>query len=371
MNKNPQRTRGRVRRSLAQAVTAVLAAFGLVAASSVPAGALPQEPAFEGLLATVTFDVGGSYLPLPLLCAEDLDIFWYAPGPAADFIWRGIDPTGPTLAYTSRPVRVGGVYTPLVGDCDGDGCDDIFWYAPGPAADHVWYNNGPSGFTARPVNVGGSYRPVVNYFDGDFAADIYWYAPGATRESIWTGVPGRRSFRSAVAPQVTGNYRPMPFIAASDGGGVLWYNQGAGADVITGARAGSTAALFSWITFIPGGFQAAALSNLPLLYAPGLETDYFVVGADVVGNAADLVVAPGSIDDTSLRIGSTPSGPIAVLHGPGPAPDQLLFAPSEPSESASSWSGLADSTGLPGSAGLAAPAASGKGRLLSELLGAG
>ncbi len=344
MNKNPVRTRGRVRRSLAQAVTAVLAAFGLVAASSVPAGALTQEPAFEGLLGTVSFEVGGSYLPLPLLCGDDLDIFWYAPGPAADFIWRGIDISGPSLAYTSRPVRVGGVYTPLVGDFDGDGCDDIFWYAPGPAADHVWYNNGPSGFTSRPANVGGSYRPVVNYFDGDFAADIYWYAPGATRESIWTGVQGRRSFRSTVAPQVTGNYRPMPFSAGDIGGGVLWYGQGSSPDAITGARAGSATPLGSLTTFIPDDFQATAFGGLPLLYAPGPATDYLVIEADIIDRTAELIVLPGSIDG-EFRVGSTLTGPVAVLHGPGADPDQLLFPLLEltaagDGDGAIDWSGL-------------------------------
>lgn len=343
MNQNPPKA-GHVRLSLLKALTATLVALGMLTTTSVPAGALTQEPAFEGLLGTVSFEVGGSYLPLPLLCGEDLDIFWYAPGPAADFIWRGIDPTGPTLAYTSRPVRVGGVYTPLVGDFDGDGCDDIFWYAPGPAADHLWYNDGPSGFTSRPVNVGGSYRPVVNYFDGNAAADIYWYAPGATRESIWTGVPGRRSFRSTVAPQVTGNYRPMPFSAGTDGGGVLWYGQGSSPDVITAVRAGSSAPLVSLTTFIPDGFEATAFGGLPLLYAPGPATDYLVLDAEILDRTAELFVLPGSIDG-EFRVGSTLTGPIAVLHGPGSAPDQLLYPLLEltaagDGEGAPDWGGL-------------------------------
>jgi hypothetical protein len=63
----------------------------------------------------------------------------------------------------------------------------------------------------------------------------------------------------------------------------------------------------------------------PLLYAPGSATDVLVTGAQVIGSSADLLGITGSINGT-YRTGTTHSGPVTVLHAPGPASDQLMFS---------------------------------------------
>ena len=125
----------------------------------------------------------------------DDDILWYAPGAATDQLWSGspqrAHAAGPDVGHRHlharrrrlrrrRPrrhllVRPGsppttgcGVarraspspprsrgrsrarYTPLAGDYDGDGRDDIFWYAPGSAADSLWR-----------AATGGAFTPVA------------------------------------------------------------------------------------------------------------------------------------------------------------------------------------------------------------------
>ena len=47
-------------------------------------------------------------------------------------------PSGPVppAGMTLTPQAVGGTYRPLPLDHNGDGIEDIFWYAPGPAHDH-------------------------------------------------------------------------------------------------------------------------------------------------------------------------------------------------------------------------------------------
>lgn len=311
--------RPRRRSALARFATAALVALGMIAATSSPASALTPTPVFPGALGTVPFNVSGTYTPLPLLCGPDLDIFWYAPGTAADFIWSGIDVSGPALTYSTRPTTVNGTYTPLVGDYDGDSCDDIFWYAPGGGADYIWYNNGGSTFTSKQVAVNGSYRPIVNFFNEDSTSDIYWYAPGSTPEALWVA-NSNRTVTSVRAPQVNGTYQPMPFRR----NGVLWYGPGSAPDVITVFEVGNVVAPGNYPTAIDPTFRAVPFWLDPLLYAPGAAPDYLVADLELTDGWAELLVIPGSINGT-YRTGTTPSGPIAVLHAPGSAVDQLMY----------------------------------------------
>lgn len=143
---------------------------------------------------------GTEYLPIVGNFDGDnqTDIFWYAPGSAADWLWLS-DGNQNIVLFDSYQFAVDGDYHPIVGDFDGDGDDDIVWYraateiAGGPS--YAWYFDGPS-VEVRVLSVIGDYVPYVEDFDGDGCTDILWYdsaSPNAT-SALWRCVPGDKTF---------------------------------------------------------------------------------------------------------------------------------------------------------------------------------
>ncbi|MCU1369187.1 MAG: hypothetical protein JWO77_381 [Ilumatobacteraceae bacterium] len=179
-----------------------------------------------------TFSVKGTYQPLVGDFDGDgiSDIFWYAPGPAADSLWRFSLGGG----HTTNAKSVTGTYQPFVGDFtsdDGLGTDDIFWYGPGSTADSIWKGEAGGAFTSIPQAISGTYTPLVGSFtpdpgtggSTDPSLDVFWYAPGATADSLWRG-DGDGHF-SPKAYNVGGTYKP--FVGFFDGFGVqdiFWYS---------------------------------------------------------------------------------------------------------------------------------------------------
>lgn len=217
--------------------------------------------------------IDGVYLPLVGDFDGDGtdDVFWYAPGPAGDHLWLGR--SGGTFAGRWRPVS--GRYEPLVGDFTGDGTDDIFWYAPGTASDHLWVG-GPGGeFTSRRHSVNGAYRPLVGEFTGDSSDDIFWYAPGGANDYLWSGAAdGVFSSRSHT---VNGRYDPaVGDFDGDDVDDVFWYGAGGTPDYV-------------W-TALGGGRFASDLVSVNGSYEP--------VVADLDGDGRDDIVwySPGGAD---------------------------------------------------------------------------
>ncbi len=151
--------------------------------------------------APTTRQVSGTYTPVVGDFNADGrdDIFWYAPGPAAESLWGA----GPSATFTPRTARqVNGSYVPLAGDFDGNGGDDIFWYGVGAAAEARWVSSPSDPTWLRPAAVtatfDGEATPVVGDFDGNGRDDIYWDAPGSGADALWRGsgsgpVPGTGS----------------------------------------------------------------------------------------------------------------------------------------------------------------------------------
>jgi hypothetical protein len=107
--------------------------------------------------------------------------------------------------------------SPVVGDFDGDGRDDIVWYAPGPAPDRLDRASGAQ----RRVPASGYFRSAVGDFDGDRRDDILWHAPGAERDYVWFGAAGGGFSSSEMVVQ--GSYRPV--VADTNGDGrddIVW-----------------------------------------------------------------------------------------------------------------------------------------------------
>ncbi len=227
------------------------------------------------------------------------DIFWYAPGSAADSLWlaRG----GTTFQRISRPVS--GTYQPFTGDFDGDGRSDIFWYAPGSAADSVWTSKGDGTFTATARSVPGTYKPLVADFDGDGRTDVYWYAPGSpagSPDELWRWTAGGTVTRTAMP--LSGTYTPR--VGDFDGDGrsdVFLYGVGTIGDHL-------------WYGTAAGGFTKTNLS---------VGGDYQPLVGDFDGDAADDMFwyAPGSAADSiwygsAARTFARVARPVSGLYQP-------------------------------------------------------
>ena len=118
-------------------------------------------------------------------------------------LWYG----GTDGAFSGWSLAVNGTYEPLLGDWNGDGRGDIFWYGPGAAPDVIWYGKASGGFTGRAVTVQGTYQPLVADFNGDRRRDILWYGPGADYDVLWLGLASGGF--SSRATTVNGTYQPV------------------------------------------------------------------------------------------------------------------------------------------------------------------
>lgn len=99
----------------------------------------------DGTFAKVNERVGANqgYRPILADISGDFraDLLWYGPGATKDSLWRGRASSSPYFAKESTDLRVGGNYQPFTADLNGDGTEDIFWYAPGVTADTLWKMN--------------------------------------------------------------------------------------------------------------------------------------------------------------------------------------------------------------------------------------
>jgi FG-GAP-like repeat len=110
------------------------------------------------------------------------DIFWYAAGAHSDYIWF-FNADG---SHTSQTLQVTGKHVPVVADFNGDGRDDVFWYTVGTSSDYIWFFNADGSHWSRTEQVTESYTALAGDFNGDGRGDIFWYGAGAASDSVWT-----------------------------------------------------------------------------------------------------------------------------------------------------------------------------------------
>jgi hypothetical protein len=265
--------------------------------------------------------VTGTYQPIPLRlgCNQGgAAIFWYGKGSAPDALWTNvIGHTNGTVTHVDRRASVGGVYKPFADDFDGNGCTDIFWYAPGPAPDYVWWYGADLAVTSTRVTVNGSYIPIVGAFDGlaDYATDIFWYAPGATaRESIWTGSASKR-FTARPAPQVVGTYRPSVY-GDED---ILWHAPGGAQDWWwSQVRYTRSTPVSSHRITMNESYQTYSVNGRPFLYRSDGD-DRAVFGFE----GTSLTTTVGEVPGGPHLVGATQESPVIVFHVPGPGTDHI------------------------------------------------
>ena len=128
------------------------------------------------------------------------EVLFYAAGSSPDPLWQ----VGSGRTITSSTLRVDATYASVVADLDGDGWDDIIWYAAGTTLGQIWFG-GRSAFAAVSRPVTGRYRVAVGDFDCDGHQEVHWHAPGATQDRRWD-VQANRSIISSAA-EVSGSFR--------------------------------------------------------------------------------------------------------------------------------------------------------------------
>lgn len=184
---------------------------------------------------------------------------------------------------------------PAVGDFDGDGASDVYWYGHGQG-DQVWYG-GDGGFAvavARPAPAG--LQVVVGDFDGDGRDDLYWHDAVTAVDTFWYGRPGR-TWAFFLTPTVA---RTTPYIGDFDGNGtedVLLYGGAAHDDflmLMTRAGRGSR-----WIDVpddivpVVGDLDGDTRDDV-LMHHPWGGVDEAWFGADDALFTARIVASPQS-----------------------------------------------------------------------------
>ena len=279
---------------------------------------------------TYPVSVSGTYIPIPMNCVSEKRVLWYGPGTTPDGLWRDIQfPGSGSPTYTASALSINGSYQPVVGDFDGDGCEDVFWYAPGAARDWIWYGDASGTFprTAEvTIPLDANAIPIVGQFDTSPGDDLFWYVPGSAAESIWLGIPD--AFVPMLAPAVNGTYTP---VLAFDRSSILWFQSGPGADFVwRNIEAGTTTQLVHSPTTVNGTYLARNLGGTPLLYAPGINPDQAITGVTETSGPSDhspvtLRGIAGAINGTYVVSNSTARSGFGVLHAPGPAADYLII----------------------------------------------
>lgn len=276
----------------------------------------PQPPA--GLKVRFNTVNGTNYRPL----IGDFDgngrsdVFWYAPGPTPDYVWFS-DGNG---GFTSTAVSVGGNYQALVGDVDNNGVDDIVWYN-GPSSS-VWRWNSSRRFTSTSMSIPSNRTVFLADIGGDGRHNVVVYGPGALSDAILTWGSGRFTSRAIT---VNGSYRP--FVGDFDGNGaedIFWYAPGPGADAIWWTASGG--AIASTATSVSGNYKPLIGdfdgngSDDVMWYGVGSLADYTWFGNSNRAFASRSTPVGGSYTPTVADLGGDGRDDI-VWYAPGTAPD--------------------------------------------------
>ena len=242
----------------------------------------------NGFQAVRTYDAGGSFQPV----VGDYDgngyddIYWYAPGPGADYLWV----SDGTYFYGGDAAWNGSLQAPLVGDYDGDGDDDIYWYAPGPAEDYLWAAQGGLFYGLSAPQVATVHSPVAGDFTGDGKDEILWSSnPSWLWETFGAGI----TFHGRATSPAIGSYQALAGDYDNDGDDdIMWYAPGPDSDWIWTSQRGNFSgypapSVSAWFTsVVAGDVDGNGGEDLVWYASPGADWIWRYAGGHIFGAQA-------------------------------------------------------------------------------------
>jgi alpha-tubulin suppressor-like RCC1 family protein len=307
-------------RKIFGAVAAVAGTLALLA-STTTAGAVAIESEVTTATVTPTQQLTGTTRPVPVHGDFDGDgrddILWYVAGAGADTLWSGTARTSTTTVdanrFASQALPISGTYTPAVGDFDGDGRDDIFWYGRSSNPDSVWYFTGRGTYVSKSVTLAGDFQLFVGNFNTSAGSaaqdDVFLYGPGSA--SLWSGSASRTFTSRTYSPApprnakvYVGNWRQTPTTpGATVHQDLLFYVPGTGADAIwagngTGTFTTSPVTINGTYDPIVGNFNASSGPEMHDIfwYAPGTAKD-----SVWMNTGAAFTSIPQTVNGTSYK----------------------------------------------------------------------
>lgn len=255
-------------RTIVAAASAAAIVMGLAVSGPTPAGAQPSYTPPTPVAGNFTGD------------ARE-EVFLYTPGAAADYLVSFQKSASGEVSYTSTRFPVGGYYTPVAGNFDGDANDELIWYGYGTAPDYLWNFTGGS-YTSIPIVVNGLFTPVAGDFTGDGADDVMWFGYGTDPDYLWDFATDG-SYASTPLP-VNGSYWPVAgSFGTNDTDDILWYGFGTDPDYLWDFRVGAPPSYVSSQVSVNGYFTPTALDACAqgfgggdiMWYGYGASPDYF------------------------------------------------------------------------------------------------
>ncbi|MGV0028025.1 FG-GAP-like repeat-containing protein [Phormidesmis priestleyi] len=156
-------------------------------------------------------------------------IFWRSPDGVGS-IWL-MD--GKNLADFGSTPQKPSSWRSIVGDFNGDGEQDLFWQNTIDGALEVWLMQGKTvlevgnpQFNSRVPFLDGNWTPYVGNFDGNGKSDVFWYNQSAGLSGVWL-LDGAKITDAGITPAFPAGSAWQPQIADFDGGGIddiLWRN---------------------------------------------------------------------------------------------------------------------------------------------------
>ena len=148
---------------------------------------------------------------------DEWEIFWIAGKGSSHIMWWNVEEVlmmENCDQASQLPLATAPQLKPFVGDFNGDGVNDIFWYEGGADTEfdeQIWYfrNNASHGFDARSIlNIDefGDRTPYVADLNGDGCEDILWFSPHESLSPLWQG-------RCGAAPSLASLFSVRPALA--------------------------------------------------------------------------------------------------------------------------------------------------------------